>query len=245
MALLLKCGAVFLHIPKTGGSWVTEVLEEQGLIQRHICHIHSDLHQVLRYLHISKTLSYELSAHIKPYISLDLKRKLNVWSRQVTFKSLQETQVIDNTPYIFCFVRHPLHWYESFWRYMCKQKWPILGNQYDPNNWHPNAPLNGLGNTDFNQFVRNVIRMRPAYVTEMYGWYTLPGTNFVGKQENLAEDLITVLTELDVKFDSDRIRQHQPANVTESKSTPFRWDEQLCQDLLKLEMATFRRYGYE
>ena len=34
MALLLKGGAVFLHVPKTGGRWVGKVLEESGFAVR-------------------------------------------------------------------------------------------------------------------------------------------------------------------------------------------------------------------
>ena len=49
MAVMLKCGAIFLHIPKTGGSWVTDVLADQGLIKKQIGQIHADLVRVLYY----------------------------------------------------------------------------------------------------------------------------------------------------------------------------------------------------
>ena len=43
MALLLKKGECFLHIPKTGGSWVSVILKEQGLIKKEIgYHKHID-----------------------------------------------------------------------------------------------------------------------------------------------------------------------------------------------------------
>ena len=67
---------------------------------------------------------------------------------------------------------------------------PSGGDAHDPYRWHPNAMLNGLGSSDFNTFVSNVNRKRPGFVTEMYGWYVRPGVHFVGRQENLAEDLI-------------------------------------------------------
>ena len=42
MALLLKNNAVFLHIPKTGGTWVRSVLQEFDLVQGPLGHGHSD-----------------------------------------------------------------------------------------------------------------------------------------------------------------------------------------------------------
>ena len=43
MALLLKKGECFLHIPKTGGSWVSVILKEQGLVHKEIgYHKHID-----------------------------------------------------------------------------------------------------------------------------------------------------------------------------------------------------------
>ena len=49
MAVMLKCGAIFLHVPKTGGSWVTSALANQGLIKKQFGHIHADLVRVLYY----------------------------------------------------------------------------------------------------------------------------------------------------------------------------------------------------
>ncbi|HRV93786.1 MAG TPA: sulfotransferase family 2 domain-containing protein [Anaerolineae bacterium] len=240
MALLLKCGAVFLHIPKTGGSWVTKVLDDQGLIERKICHIHADWFQALRYINIGTTVKQELSAHVKSHLSENFKRGL----RQAV-NNRKTNSEIDQSPYIFCFVRHPLKWYESFWRYMCAQNWPRLGNQYDVNDWHPNAILNGLGDPEFNQFVRNIIAKRPGFVTEMYGWYTWSGVNFVGKQERLVEDLLTVLRQLNVTFDEDRIRNYRPVNVSSQKnSNKIVWDESLHNEILRLESAAIRRYCY-
>ena len=43
MALLLKKGECFLHIPKTGGSWVSVILKEQGFVYKEIgYHKHID-----------------------------------------------------------------------------------------------------------------------------------------------------------------------------------------------------------
>jgi len=109
MALLLKSGAVFLHIPKTGGTWVTQVLEECGLIRCRFSHKHADLHRVMY------SPRYCPWQHAK---------------RCLRFGRAWHAGVAD--AYKFCFVRHPLRWYESWWRYM---KGKVLHDNYLPVLW--------------------------------------------------------------------------------------------------------------
>lgn len=47
MAVILKDGSVFLHIPKTGGTWVTSVLRELGLARCSIGHRHANWPHIL------------------------------------------------------------------------------------------------------------------------------------------------------------------------------------------------------
>lgn len=216
MALVLKGGAVFLHIPKTGGNWVTVVLRECGLIAGTLCdhlHKHADLRQVLADYH---------SAGLLP----SLRRRPN--------------------PFLFCFVRHPLTWYESWFKYASspKVRWRTFGDRRDVANWHPNALLNGLRAPDFNQFVRNVIERRPGYVTELYGWYTEPPVDFIGRQECLREDLIRVLQQLELDFDEQFIRNYRRFGVSPSPRTRITWDANLRDEVLRLEYAGLVRYGY-
>ena len=53
MATLLKCGGLFLHIPRTGGRWISEVLEASDLVFAHVGERHataSDLEPLERLL---------------------------------------------------------------------------------------------------------------------------------------------------------------------------------------------------
>lgn len=221
MALVLKGGAIFLHIPKTGGNWVTTVLKECGLVKGSIGHKHADIDRVL--------FPSENSGHkLLKYL---IKRKL-LYPR--------------DKPFMFCFVRHPVKWYESWFKYMSQpsRQWCEWGDEKDTKRWHPNAVLNGLGDTNFNQFVRNVIRKRPGYVTELYGWYTKPQIDFVGKQENLREDLIHVLRVLDFEFDEDFVRNFPKVGVSSKTEDKVIWDPDLKEEVFKLEYAGIVRYGY-
>jgi hypothetical protein len=209
MALLLKNGSVFLHVPKTGGAWVTSVLESQGLIERRIAEGHADMDRAL------------------------------LWFARRRWRS--------KPSFIFCFVRNPLSWYESWFRFMSLSKWNWMqfgtsasGSQ----GWHPNYLLNGCGSDDFNTFVRNVIRARPGYVTEMLGWYTKPPISFVGKQENLDADLVDALKQAQLPFDEGAVPA--AARVNEGgESIGIEWDPALRAEVIRLEYAAFVRYGYD
>jgi len=174
MALILEGGAVFLHIPKTGGTWVTEVLKECGLVNGGLSHMHVNMERLMVPF---KTRNGKM---VGP---------LGLWRIARTLKP---------KPFIFCFVRHPLKWYESWFKYMSQpsRNWCAWGDEKDLFRWHPNAVLNGCGAPEFNQFVRNVVAKRPGYVSELYASYAQPQVDFVGKQENLRADLVAVLKRL-------------------------------------------------
>ena len=141
---------------------------------------------------------------------------------------------------------NPLSWYESWFKYMTQpsRQWKFWGDEEDPDHWHPNAVLNGLGDPDFNQFVRKVIRKRPGYVTEMYGWYTKSQIDFVGKQENLPDDLITVLKQMNLEFDEAFVRNYPRVGESPSPSAEIVWEGSLKEEVYKLEYAGIVRYGY-
>jgi hypothetical protein len=210
MALLLRGGAAFLHIPKTGGSWVTEVLDRQGLIRRRFSHEHAGIDLALTWFSRRRWLQAQ--------------------------------------PFMFCFVRNPLSWYESFFAYMSDPKvaWRKWGRSASGpgQRWHPNNMLNGCGSPDFNEFVRNVVRARPGYVTELFGWYAKPPISFVGKQESLAEDLIAVLRACGAQFNEDGVRQTPPVN-SRVLERAIEWDPAVRREVIQLEYAAFRRFGYD
>ena len=222
MALVLKNGAVFLHVPKTGGNWITAILEDLGLVDRSIAHKHADIDHFFAPFYQNKKSKTTITKYI---------------FRNVFFPCTKK-------PFMFCFVRNPLSWYESWFKYMSQPKmnWQNFGNERNIYGWHPNSMLNGLGNNDFNAFIENVINKRPGFVTEMYGWYTRPQMDFIGKQENLADDFMSVLKIMDLEFDEDFIRSYKPVGV--SPESDIVWDEGLKRKLAICEYAGLLKYGY-
>lgn len=223
MGVILKCGAVFLHIPKTGGCWVEEALRVCGQVHRHLPHRHADMTRVMHYKKFQK-----------------LRPRFWIRDRRI---GMPESPMLGAT-YRFCFVRNPLRWYESWWRFMEGKQWKRWGVQGFANAWHPNSVLNGLGSHDFNEFVRNVVRVRPGYVTELYSRYTDERIDFIGRQESLVDDFVHVLQELNVSFDEQQIRELAPVNVSATPKERVHWDPQLRELVTKLEYPALIRYGY-
>lgn len=119
MALILKSGAVFLHIPKTGGNLVTSVLRESGLVRAQLGHKHADM---------SRLLVPADGRVSKPVLFLEMRRIMTA---------------LRPKPFLFCFVRHPLKWYESWFKYKAQpaRNWRTWGSERELLDWHPAAPL--------------------------------------------------------------------------------------------------------
>jgi hypothetical protein len=226
MTSVLKNGAVFLHIPKTGGSWITRVLIELDLIAAPLGHEHTDWDRAFwndRFHHDGKVLRSILRRSVRS-------RRALVRIKPDCFR--------------FCFVREPLKWYESRWRFEQSRNWKRMGDELDPYKWHPNMMLSGLGSPDFNTFMHNVNKKRPGYLTEFYGWYVKPGIGFVGKQESLQDDLIKAFALMKLEIDPARVRAVEPVNETPSSIPKPEWDPKIRRETLRLEYASYVRFGY-
>jgi hypothetical protein len=143
--------------------------------------------------------------------------------------------------FVFTFVRHPLGWYESWWKSQAS-----LWIKYEPGVWHPQRELECCESDDFSEFVRRCIEREPAYVTRMYEWYIGPPgfetVDFIGRYENLIDDLVQVLKMLSCEFDESVLRQHPPANISLGAAGEPIWDPELRERILALEAPTLRRF---
>lgn len=197
---LRRHGALFLHIPKTGGSWVEYMLGELGL-------------------------EIEQAGTIEG----------------VTWRHAPQSMLLERHPFTFTFVRHPLSWYESWWKFQAGI-WKV----WEPGSWHPQRELERCQSDDFSEFIRLMIRHEPGYVSRMYEWYIgPPGHDFVqyvGRQENLVENLIEVLTMLGCDFDAEAILQAPRANESEKRFGEPVWDPELRARILELESPAIRRF---
>lgn len=236
MALLLKDGSIFLHIPKTGGSWISKVLEEQYIVKRKISHIHSDLDHLMDYVQPASSILEILTGQIKPYLKVGVKRVINK-------HAISKVGIEGRFPFVFCFVRHPYTWYESYWSYMTDEGWPLLGDTKSVRKWHPCSELNDLRHLRFSEFISAIIDLRPGFLSNLYARYIDSRIAFVGKQENLIEDVLRVIHFLGMEVDANKIRRYGKVNASSGKSL-YEWPRFGKKEIYRLEFPVFRKYNY-
>ncbi|GAB4384445.1 MAG: hypothetical protein Kow0022_07050 [Phycisphaerales bacterium] len=246
MAILLRCGAVFVHVPKTGGTWVTEVLRAQGCVRCRIAHKHADLEHLREAWRHYPTQLAKRTLQIGPGVGARVRRGTK-----------------------FCFVRHPVRWYESYFRFMKSLGWRRFGG-LSISSWHPNAELFDLGDDNFDTFMRRVLDRVPGYLTQMYDQFVGPGRleaeadgllvsqdddparscRLVGRQERLVDDLLAILDRLGVPVDAGQVRSAAPRNVSRrgregSSRRGEAWDSGTLKAVLEAERGALQRFGYD
>lgn len=151
-------------------------------------------------------------------------------------------------PLAFAFVRHPVTWYESWWKYQQWQDWPKMGTDAVPRTSHPQTMLEGLGSDSFDVFVRNVISREPAYVTRLYEWFLGPENAphidpaFVGRLESIHVDLGRFLRSFGYASAALQIPE-EPEHVSPTESPV--WERETFWRVVELEQAAIRRFGYD
>lgn len=239
MSIRLIDGSEFLHVPKTGGTWVHQVLQEQGLVKDEYIggHEHANFDRVLFETHRLSRLSKP-----RKFLRPLLKRGRRIAPGKQ--RARPERSPHPNETFRFCFVRHPFAWYESWWKYMQGRGWNDWGDPKIAGGWHPNSALNGLGSSDFNQFVQNVIDARPGYVSELYFSYAKLGIAYIGKTENLVDDLLRGIGHLGLSIDIDAVKNRGRINASKASGQHIEWDPDLRQTLLRLELPALVHFGY-
>lgn len=180
---------IFYHVPKTGGRWVEKAMANCGLLSG------SKLGRF-----------FGEKEGIKPE-----GRPLGLRRQHST--PLAMLGRFKKGRYQFCFVRRPFEWYRSYWCY----KFP--GRRTDPRLGSSRArfPLDRLWKNDFEEFLRAVLEMYPeGFVQQVYKCFVGPENNwmdFVGRQENLTDDLILALNGAGCDFDESVLRSTLPVNI--------------------------------
>ena len=176
--------SVIYHIPKCGGTWVQMAIGRAGLYHDR-CVDKAVKHKELR---------NEFGLMRKHSVSS------NMWPEEV--KGL----------FHFCFVRHPLTWYNSVWRF--RRVVPVPNSRFPIDRyWVPN----------YEEFITNILNDYPeGYVTKLFQFYVgenLDGVDFIGRQENLANDLVKALTLAGETFDEDALRATKRKNISKKFNT--------------------------
>jgi len=190
--MLILPRSCFIHVPKTGGSWVKRAILASGLVAR----------------------AYELDGD--PHIGI--------------------AQCPCPEKFRFAFVRHPLDLYRSYWQYKMTCGWDVKN------------PLDmACRSLVFHGFVGNVLDRFPGVysqaLVDFVGEAEHP-IEFIGRFENLEDDLVTALTLAGESFDEDAIRAESPYNVSDKRKHPAEYTDQLEAMVREAEAYAMNRFNY-
>lgn len=136
----------------------------------------------------------------------------------------------------FAFVRHPLGLYRSYWQFKMTYGWDEK-NQLDMT----------CRSDSFHQFLGNVLARFPG----VYGRSLVDFVGdeqheieFVGKYENLVDDLVFALKSAEEAFDEQVIRSLPPSNVSNKEKFPAEYTEALEAAIMETEAEMVRRFAY-
>jgi hypothetical protein len=159
---MATCGTdrlIFIHVPKTGGTWVSKAMKTAGLrLEPEGYSEHPFFHEVDR-----------------------------------------------RNRFSFAFVRDPLHWWGSEWRFRRNHHYRDLVN-------HPYDRWLELG---FDVFIEQVIEHCPGFLSRTYDRHigTIEDSvDFVGRYEHLQDDLVKALRLAGEEFDEGVVRSLRSTN---------------------------------
>lgn len=133
---------------------------------------------------------------------------------------------------VFSFVRDPIAWYRSYWAYRKNTPWDAPATKFD---LHCQAET-------FQEFIGKVILNYPfGYVSRLYECYT-DHCEFVGRQENLQEDLLAALREYRECFDVEQILKEK-VNVSDTSDLEFAPGQE--EQLREIEAWVYKVFYHE
>ena len=105
------------------------------------------------------------------------------------------------------------------------------------------SALNEQISEDFNEFVANVNRNLPGFVTALYAMYAMNSGATVLHLENIRKELGDFFSANGLQLDKSDLLKKNPENV--SPEIRIEWDEKIRRQTIQNEMAAFLGYGYD
>lgn len=190
--MLILPKSCFLHVPKTGGSWVKEVISASNIE--------------------CKNYTVADNVHI----------------------GLKDCPCPDK--FKFAFVRHPVEFYRSYWQFKMTYGWDQIN------------PLDMECRSDsFHKFICSVLDKFPGIYSQSVIDFVGETDNeieFIGKYENLVDDLVFALKAASEIFDEKFVRAFPPQNVSDKIAFPAVYTYQLEAEVRSAESLAIRRFNY-
>lgn len=183
---------IFLHIPKTGGTFVTNYFRETGMLREEV--------------------------------------KIEKFGRMIYLAHIDGTHITDQAQndVVFCFVRHPLTWLRSYWQHR-----QFISDR-------SNGSIDTIVDFPFDDFVEYFIRDLPGYISLFFAGFA-DYSHFIGKQENLRDDLNHLLKCMRVNYNYHWLFDRPQENVNVSIE---KFSMKQALKIMKLEQAMVQRFEY-
>ena len=141
---------------------------------------------------------------------------------------------------VFTFVRHPLSWYASYWTFRNRTIQTEKSNRWEFSGGidYPLGKLDSQCESDkFETFVKNVVRNK-GYLKHLY-WCVTKDCRYVGRQENLKNDLIYIWKALNEDFDEKIIKDMRRVNKSEEHPV---YSQMMRDDICEVEEDVINLY---
>jgi len=177
-------------------------------------------------LHIPKTGGTWVRNYFR---ETNMDHGVEILHRHAHINGIALNKIIGHTEdLVFCFIRHPLTWYRSYWT--SKQLIPDRSGGY----------IDTIVDLPWIEFLETILQSHPGYLTEFFRGYT-NRCRFIGKQENLREDLNCVLNYLRIRYNKEYIFRRVLDNVVPSDK---KYPKELAFHFMKAEESIINQYNY-
>ena len=184
-----------------------------------------------------------------PCIRWISKQPLGYPKKHCLFFYYQNHQKV-NVKFVFAFVRHPVDYYMSTWRYLhdaAQFRSSRLAALWSKFIWHPFRNVGLIYKPDFCEWVEGVLEQEPAWATRLMESYVGPEhgefCQFIGRTETLRSDLANLLIHFNYQIDpSDLLKEPK---VNKSLTPPPAIPDELRNRICREERVLIRRFYSE
>lgn len=153
---------------------------------------------------------------------------------------------VSDIDFVAAFVRHPIPYYESVWKWMSKTtRSHILRKRWT---WHPHKCAIDVfkKNKDFNEWVYNMSEKHPGWYSRMVKMYVGPQggefCGYIGRTESLVDDFLELLTGLGYKQHMAIENEIRAMAVPNSIEAKINWCGELKGKVLEQEHQVIERF---
>jgi hypothetical protein len=168
-----------------------------------------------------------------------------VCGRLRTIKDFQNYQ-------FFCFVRNPLVWYGSWYKYQLMRGFRKWGESGVQGQWHVMSGLNSCigeeeqymevqGHPTFNEFMMRVNADSPGFAGYVFRSYTVNSSARVLRAESSRQAFLALCKEWELPVNRETIIESPNENV--SSKVEITWDHKVFESTVRNETATFALYN--